>query len=113
RFVFRNFPVSQTHAQAQYAAEAAEAAGAQNRFWKMHDTLFEHPQTLAVGYLVEYADALGLDTMQFLRDMAAHRYAGRVRDDIASGLQSGVKGTPTFFVNGVRYEYSLEGSSNI
>jgi len=104
QFVFRNFPVNQVHAQAQHAAEAAEAAGAQNRFWEMHDTLFEHQQTLENGYLVEYANGMGLDTMQFLRDMAEHTHADRVREDFESGLRSGVNGTPTFFIDGVRYE---------
>jgi protein-disulfide isomerase len=103
-FVFRNFPVSQIHAQAQHAAEAAEAAGAQNRFWEMHDKMFANQQALANGYLVEYADGLGLDTSRFLRDMSSHAYAERVREDFMSGMQSGVNGTPTFFINGVRHD---------
>ena len=104
RFVFRNFPINQMHLHAQHAAEAAEAAGAQNKFWEMHDALFEHQQALENGFLVEYADVLGLNTTQFLRDMALHVYAERVREDYESGRQSGVDRTPTFFLNGMRYE---------
>lgn len=111
RFVFRHFPQSQIHPQAQNAAEAAEAAGAQNKYWQMHALLFERQQALENGFLVEYAEALGLDTTRFLREMAQHTYADRVRDDFRSGMQSGVNGTPTFFINGVRYEeiWSEEG----
>ncbi len=104
RFVFRNFPISQIHARAQHAAEAAEAAGAQNRFWEMHDTLFEHQQALEHGYLLEYADALGLDTTRFLREMAQRLYADRVYEDFMSGMRSGVNGTPAFFINDMRHD---------
>jgi protein-disulfide isomerase len=104
RFVFRHFAMTQLHRHAQHAAEAAEAAGAQNKFWEMHDTLFTHQETLENGYLVEYADALGLDTTRFLRDMAGHVHAERVREDLKGGMRSGVDGTPTFFINGVRHD---------
>jgi protein-disulfide isomerase len=104
RFVFRHFPISRLHPQAQHAAEAAEAAGAQNKFWEMHDILFEHQHALENGFLVEYADKLGLDTTKFLRDMAQHAYVERVCEDFQSGLHSGVNSTPTFFLNGVRHE---------
>ncbi len=110
RFVFRNFPDSE-HVRAQHAAEAAEAAGAQNRFWQMHDRLFEHQQALENGFLVEYADKLGMDTTRFLRDMSQHIYAGRVREDYISGKLSGVDTTPTFFINGVRYNAPWEAES--
>jgi protein-disulfide isomerase len=102
RFVFRNFPASD-HTRAQNAAEAAEAAGAQNKFWQMHDRLFEHQQALENGFLVEYAVKLGMDATRFLRDMSQHVYAGRVREDYTSGVLSGVSCTPTFFINGMRY----------
>src|SRR5690349_15833281 len=72
RVVFRHFPMTQVHRHAQHAAEVAEAAGAQDRFWEMHDTLFAHQEALGNGYLVEYADGLGLNMRQFLRDMARH-----------------------------------------
>ena len=99
RLVFRHFPASglPTH-----AAEAAEAAGHQGRFWGMHDVLLEHQSALGNGFLVEYARDLGLDTSLFLRDMTGHVFAERVRLDLAGGRRSGVQKTPAFFVNGVR-----------
>ena len=102
-FAFRHFPQVSIHSQAQKAAEAAEAAGAQGQFWQMHDTLFEHQQALENGYLVEYANDLGLDMSQFLQAMWRHVYADRVTEDVESGLRSGVTTTPTLFINGIRY----------
>ncbi len=107
RFVFRHFP---SHGLPPHAAEAAEAAGLQGRFWEMHDVLFKHHTALGNGHLVEYADGLGLDTGRFLRDMAAHTPAERVRLDAASGARSGVRDTPAFFVNGVRRFGTCKGS---
>jgi protein-disulfide isomerase len=104
RFVFRHFVRMGVHAHAQHAAEAAEAAGAQGRFWEMHDALFTHQEALDNGFLVEYADALGLDMSRFLRDMAGHVYADHVRQDLQSGMRSGVERTPTFFLDGVRFD---------
>jgi protein-disulfide isomerase len=106
RFVFRNFPLSEAHPHAQIAAQAAEAAGAQGRFWEMHDMLFEHQDALEVEDLLGYAASLGLDAKQIARDLDAGTYVKRVRDDFRSGVKSGVNGTPTFFVNGVRYDGS-------
>ena len=111
RFVFRNFPVSQTHPQAQHAAEAAEAAGAQNMYWEMHDSLFEHRAALGNGNIVEYAVALGVDPTRFLRDMASHAGARQVKEDFTSGLSSGVNGTPTFFINGARQDDPWDADS--
>ena len=105
-FVFRHFPQTAIHSQAQKAAEAAEAAAAQGKFWQMHDTLFEHQQALDNGYLVEYANDLGLDMPQFLQAMWKRVYADRVNEDIESGLRSGVITTPTLFINGIRYNDS-------
>lgn len=102
-FVFRHFPLSHVYSSAQNAAEAAEVAGMQGKFWEMHDYLFAHQQALDDGHLVEYAVALGLDVTQFLRDMSGHIYADRVQADLLSGLTSGVTTTPTFFINSVRY----------
>ncbi|MBD1889848.1 DsbA family protein [Coleofasciculus sp. FACHB-SPT9] len=102
-FVFRHFPQVSIHPQAQKAAEAAEAAAAQGKFWQMHDTLFQHQQSLDNGYLVEYANELGLDMPQFLQAMWRHVYADRVTEDVESGLRSGVTTTPTLFINGIRY----------
>ena len=104
RLVFRNFPLTQVHPHAQHAAEAAEAAGSQGKFWEMHDYLFEHQRALDDGHLAEYAATLGLDTTQFSQDMSEHAYVERVREDFLSGIRSGVNGTPTFFINGVRHD---------
>jgi protein-disulfide isomerase len=108
RFVFRNFPLSTAHPNAEPAAEAAEAAGAQGKFWEMHDLLFENQQALESESLVEYARLTGLDTSRFIRDLNQHRYAKRVREDFMSGVRSGVNGTPTFFVDGIRHNGSYE-----
>jgi protein-disulfide isomerase len=102
RFVFRNFPLTRVHAYAQRAAEAAEAAGAQGKFWEMHDHLFEHQDSLDPENLVRAAGALGLDKVNFDHEVAEHVYADRVQADIQSGIDSGVGGTPTIFVNGER-----------
>ncbi|MGI4789084.1 MAG: DsbA family protein [Janthinobacterium lividum] len=106
RYVFRHFPAPGLH---PHAAEAAEAAGRQDRFWEMHDTLFSHYLALGNGFLVEYASDLGLNTRRFLRDMTQDVSLDRVRQDRISGEQSGVSETPTFFVNGVRQHGSWEG----
>ncbi len=106
RFVFRNFPLAEAHPHARIAAQAAEAAGAQGKFREMHDTLFEHQDALEPEDLVGYAEALGLDTGRFVRELEAGTYEKRVRDDFRSGVRSGVNGTPTFFVNGYRYDGS-------
>jgi protein-disulfide isomerase len=110
RFVFRNFPLTQSHPHAEHAAEAAEAAAAQGKFWEMHDYLFEHQQALDDAHLVHYAAALQLDQEKFEREMTEHVYAPRVREDFLSGVRSGVNGTPTFYINGVRHDafYDLE-----
>jgi protein-disulfide isomerase len=104
RFVFRNFPLREMHPHAQHAAEAAEAAGVQGRFWEMHDYVFEHQRALSDRHLREYAALLGLDEERFDRELTSHAHAARVRQDFSSGVKSGVNGTPTFFINGVRHE---------
>jgi protein-disulfide isomerase len=104
RFAFRHFPLAQVHPNAQLAAEAAEAAGAQGLFWEMHDWLFENQEALELEDLLAAAEELGLDTEQFERDLAEHRFEGRVLDNFVSGVQSGINGTPTFFVNGERFD---------
>jgi protein-disulfide isomerase len=101
--VFRHFPLTTVHPHAELAAEAAEAAGAQGRFWQMHDMLFENPDALAPDDLLKYAAALGLDLKRFAHDLAEGTFATKVRGDVLSGVQSGVTGTPTFFINGVRH----------
>jgi protein-disulfide isomerase len=109
RFVYRHFPLTNVHPHAESAAEAAEAAGAQGRFWEMHDRLFEHQDALEDEDLVGHADALGLDVERFVEELADGVHAPRVRQDFLSGVRSGVNGTPSFYINGVRYngQYDL------
>jgi len=107
-FVFRNFPLSQVHPHAQRAAEAAEEAGGQNKFWDMHDYLYEHQQALDDKHLQKYAKIVGLDLERFDEDMMNHVYASRIREDFISGIQSGVNGTPTFYINEMRYDGSWD-----
>lgn len=108
RLVFRNFPLTGVHPDAQGAAEAAEAAGAQGKFWPMHDYLFEHQSRLDSDSLLGYAADIGLDVSRFKRDLEAHAFAARVREDFLSGVRSGVNGTPTFFINGLRHDGSWD-----
>jgi Na+/H+ antiporter NhaA len=109
-FVFRHLPLPDVHEHAQLAAEAAEAAAAQGRFWEMHDKLMTHQDALAPDDLMRYADELGLDVDRFWEDARTRRFAPRVARDVASADRSGVAGTPTFFVNGRRHQgaYDLE-----
>ena len=107
-FVFRNFPLNDIHPHAQAAAEAAEAAAAQDKFWEMHDYLFEHQRALDDSHLLQYAEKVGLDIERFKKDMSGHAYASLIKQSLKSGINSGVEGTPTFFVNGVRYEDSWD-----
>jgi protein-disulfide isomerase len=104
RFVFRHFPVTTVHPHAELAAEAAEAAGSQHRFWDMHDTLFANQQRLDGASLVAYASVLDLDIGQFDREVAGHVHLPRITEDFTSGVRSGVNGTPTFFINGIRHD---------
>jgi protein-disulfide isomerase len=104
RLVFRNFPLATAHPHAERAAEAAEAAASQGQFWAMHDTLFENQNALDDEHLVQYAVALGLDESRFVSELAGHVHAARVREDFMGGVRSGVNGTPTFFINGVRHD---------
>ena len=110
RFVFRHLPLADVHPHARLAAEAAEAAGAQGRFWEMHDLLYEHQDALRPSDLEAYAEELGLDAARFRADLRRHAHRGRVLEDVESAGESGVAGTPTFFVNGRRHHgaYDLE-----
>jgi protein-disulfide isomerase len=110
-FVYRHFPLSNVHAHAWKAAEAAEAAGAQGAFWEMHDILFEHQDALAEHDLVRYARDIGVEVARFALELRAGIYAGRVHEDFRSGVLSGVNGTPTFFINGVRYDGRWDAAS--
>ena len=100
RFVYRHFPLEEVHPHALHAALAAEAAGAQNRFWQMHDLLFEHQSHLKLKQLRGYAERLELDMVRYDADMEDELYLQRVREHIDSGQRSGVRATPTFFIDG-------------
>jgi protein-disulfide isomerase len=108
RFVFRNFPITTKHPNAEAAAEAAEAAAAQGKFWEMHDLLFENQKRLRDKDLHGYAEQLGLDLERFESELADHTYAERIREDFMGGVRSGVNGTPTFYINDMRYDDSYE-----
>lgn len=110
RFAYRHFPLSGIHPHARQAAEAAEAAGAQGRFWEMHDVLFANQDRLTLTDLVGYAQGLGLDLDRFTLELESGAHAPRLREHFLSGVRSGVNGTPTFFVNGIRHNggYDLE-----
>jgi len=103
-FVFRNFPLQESHPQAMIAALAAEAAASQGKFWEMHDVIFEHQRDMSGGALLHHADALGLDLQQFARDWKSREVFSRVEQDFESGMRSGVNGTPAFFINGSRLD---------
>jgi protein-disulfide isomerase len=107
-FVFRNFPLNEIHPHAQHAAEAAEAAATQDKFWQMHNYLFEHQNVLDDTHLLEYAHKVGLDVKRFEKEISEHIYAPIIERSLINGIESGVEGTPTFFLNGVRYEGSWD-----
>lgn len=106
RFVFRNFPLREAHPHAQHAAVAAEAVGAHGdaKYWAMHGALFENQHALDDADLVAYAAELGVPEAEIVAAFEGGPFADRVRSDFRSGVRSGVNGTPTFFVNGVRYD---------
>jgi len=105
--VFRHFPLRQAHPQAQHAAEAAEAAGVQGKFWDMHDYLFERQRHLDDAELLLYGAEIGLNTERYNDELMREVYASRVHADLIGGIQSGVTDTPTFFINGTRYDGPL------
>jgi protein-disulfide isomerase len=107
-FVFRNFPLREIHPHAEHAAEASEAAAAQGKFWDMHDYLFEHQLALDDNHLLKYAAALGIDNDKFRSDMSRHSYRSMIDKSLGEGIASGVEGTPTFFINGVRHDGSFD-----
>jgi protein-disulfide isomerase len=104
RYVWRNLPLNDVHEHAQMAAEAAEAAAAQGKFWEMHDKLLDHQGELQPDDLGRYAEEIGLDMDRFWDDLHNRRHAARVAEDVASADASGVVGTPTFFINGKRHQ---------
>src|SRR5215213_4097958 len=108
RFVFRHFPLDSVHPRARRAAQAAEAAASQGRFWEMHDLLYESQGELGEEDLMRYAAELGLNLRRFEEDLANDHHAWRIEEDRLGGNRAGVEGTPAFFVNGVRYTGSLD-----
>ena len=103
-FAFRNFPLSNSHPHAEHAAEAAETAAEHGHFWQMHDLLYENQDALEDEDLAQYASALGLDARRFISEVQAGAHVSRIREDFRSGARNGVNGTPSFFINGVRYD---------
>jgi protein-disulfide isomerase len=110
-FVFRNFPLTQMHRYAEPAAETAEFAGAHQKFWQMHDLLYENQGRLNDDLLVELAQALHLAPAQLLQALKTKEFQPRVRADFNGGVRSGVNGTPTFFINGQRHDGSYDFAS--
>ena len=108
RFVFRNMPLKQVHPFAELAAEAAEAAAAQGKFWEMHDGIYENQASLGPELLLQLAHHLKLDIEMFEDDLKSRKYEARVKHDFASGVRSGVNGTPGFFINGKRHDDSWD-----
>ena len=111
RFVFRNMPLNEIHPNAELAAEAAEAAAAQGKFWEMHDALYEHQDELGPDLVMILAKRLRLDMSRFEEDLVSRRFCDRVKRDFMGGVRSGVNGTPTFFIDGVRYDGTLDEQS--
>jgi protein-disulfide isomerase len=108
RFVFRNFPLNEMHPNAESAAESAEFAGAQGKFWPMHDLLFENQDRLSDDLYLELARKLQLAPADLQRALEEEKYQARVRADFTGGVRSGVNGTPTFFINGRRHDGPFE-----
>ncbi len=103
RYVWRHLPLNDVHPNAQIAAEASEAASAQGHFWDMHDTLLGHQGDLRPTHIADYAKELGLDAERMIAELHHREYAARVSEDVASADESGVSGTPSFFINGRRH----------
>ena len=108
RFVYRNFPLSEAHPDAFKAAVAAEAAVLQHKFWEMHDIIFENQNALSWNDLFSYARNIGLNMEHFEEDVQKESIAEKVESDFESGVRSGVNGTPSFFINGEKYDGSWE-----
>jgi protein-disulfide isomerase len=107
RFVFRHFPLREVHPHAELAAEAAEAAGAQGKFWEMHALLFGHQSHLKAKSLREYAEKIELNMTRYDAEMQDHVYLQRVQEQIAGGSKSGVRSTPAFYVNSALHDASF------
>ena len=112
KFVFRNFPLSEMHQNARPAAIAAEAANLQGKFWEMHDAIYENQQDLNENFLMKLAEKLTLNIPQFEKDLESTELADKVDSDFESGIMSGVNGTPSFFVNGKKFDGGAENLLN-
>ncbi|MGZ4054123.1 MAG: DsbA family protein [Bacteroidia bacterium] len=108
KFVFRNFPLAEEHPDATNAAIATEAAAGQGKFWEMHDVLLEHQSKLDKTSLIRYAEKIGLNVKKFELDFDRQDIQDKVASDFESGVRSGVNGTPTFFINGKKYNDSWD-----
>ncbi len=111
RYVWRHLPLNDVHPRAQLASEAAEAAAAQGRFWEMHDVLLDHQDRLSAQDIGGYAEQLGLDVERFWDELRRHEYSNRVAEDVATADSSGVSGTPSFFINGRRYQGAYDSDT--
>ena len=111
KFIFRNFPLAESHPNATNAAIATEAASKQNKFWEMHDIIFENQENLVDEDLINYAERIGLNVKQFKDDFDKQEIQQKVEDDFESGVRSGVNGTPSFFINGEKYDSSWDEST--
>ena len=107
RFAYRHYPLVEVHPNAMHAAEAAECAGVQGKFWQMHDMLFDHHPHFSLPELRGYAEALQLDMEIFAKHMGTNAYVARIKEHMKSGRESGVRGTPGFFVNGKIHDVSF------
>jgi protein-disulfide isomerase len=107
-FVFRNFPLTQAHPYAMVAAQAAEAAALQEKFWVMHDCIYENQGDLEPEVLPAWAGQLGLDLEAFRTAITKGEIINRIKEDRRSGIRSGVNGTPCFFINGARYDAAAD-----
>ena len=107
RLAFRHFPQREVHPHAELAAEAAEAAAAQHKFWQMHDLLLENQRHLKAKSLRQYAEKAELDLQRYDYEMADHVYLQRVQEHLRSGIETGIRATPTFFINGVLHDVSF------
>ncbi|GAA5180760.1 DsbA family protein [Rugosimonospora acidiphila] len=104
RFAFRHFPLTNVHPYSEMAAETAEAAGVRDRFWQMHAWLYEHQNQFQPAFVATAVDQVGLPGDTVAREVNEHLYLDRVQRDFAGGIRSGVNGTPSFFINGIRHD---------
>jgi protein-disulfide isomerase len=111
RSIFRHFPLTEVHPHAEYAAEGAEFAGAAGVFWEMHEALFQQQSRLSLATILLIGEELGLSSQAMRNALETGQYRDKVRSDISGGIRSGVNGTPTFFINGVRHDGSYDYAS--